>query len=211
MRIRDRDMERTSIQIQYELVDGLFLGILVLFAGWVALTQHATLGAPTTAICTAALLSPKVKTDYSTLTGELYRPVVALGTCLTAFQWLLSTTQPLSSPLPVNLAQSLVIQVGWMLSITLVITNPFVLLITRLRTRRGKDEERTSKFIDYGSGIACSFIAYVLVWFMLDISEVIHGVVGVPLSSTIILTISVPVFGWLVVFTERRRLARRGN
>lgn len=204
-------MEKTSIQLKYELTDGIFLGLLVLFAGWVALTQHPALGAPTTAICTAALLSPKVRTDNLTLVGELYRPAVALGTCLTAFQWLLGTTQPLPAPLPVSLAQVLVIQSGWMLSITLVVTTPFVFLITRLRARRGKDEEITSKFVDYGSGIVCSFIAYVLVWFMLDISEVILEGVGVPLSSTIILTISVPIFGWLVVFAERRRLARQAK
>jgi len=204
-------MGKTPIKFQHELIDGFFLGLLILFVGWVALTQPATLGAPTTAICTAALLSPRVKTDYPTLMGELYRPAVALGTCLTAFQWLLGTTQPLSGPIPVDLAQGLVIQIGWVLSITIVVTNPFVFLITRLRARRGKNEGRTSKFVDYGSGIVCSYVAYGLVWFLLDVSKIIHGGFGVPLSSTIILIISAPFLGWLVVFSERRRLARSDN
>lgn len=205
-------MKEPFNQIQHELTDGIFLGLLVLFAGWVALTQHAALGAPTTAICTAALLSPRVKSEHPTLMDQLYKPAVAVGTSLTAFQWLLSATQPVPASIPIDTVQAYVIQIGWILSIALIVTNPFVFLIIKLRRRREGNEQRNDRVVDYGSGMLCSFIAYALGWFMLDISKVIFfGGIDVPVSSTVILTISAPGFGWLVVFTERRRSARQNK
>ena len=86
----------------WEIFDALVYTGLSVYVGWVAWSQSASLAAPTTAICTAVLLMPRVSTGIETLAEQWRRPLMAVGTILTGFLWLLSTVQPDTEVLPSN-------------------------------------------------------------------------------------------------------------
>ena len=121
-------MNEQTRHLGWEIFDALFLAALILFNGWVALTQTAALAAPTLAITTASLLFPRPGTRIKTKAELLHRPLIAVGTTLTAFLWLLSAIEPQSQILPSNMNHAIVVMYGWILSTSLIIISPMLML-----------------------------------------------------------------------------------
>ena len=198
-------MREHSKELTAEISDGIILAMIAAFTAWVTLTQSPTLAAPTTALCTAALLTPKVKSPYKTFADKINRPLVGIGTTLTAFLWLLSTTQPTTDIMPTKIAEAFIILIGLFVATIFVALSPLVFIIPRFTFNKDEDDHTQSRFQDYTLGIVGSSAVFVLVFFMLRVSK---GIVG-PIENEGIMiafaAIAAPVFGWLFVFAERKK------
>ena len=204
-------MKERSKEFTAELTDGFILAMMIAFTAWVALTQSATLAAPTTALFTAVLLAPRVKTPHKTLAEELHRPFVGIGTTLTAFLWLLSTTQLKTDIMPTDFIEAFIILIGLTIATAIVVLNPIVFIIPRLRANKEKGDPAQDKYKDYVAGILGSVAAFFLVFFMLKVSE---GLIGPMENEGFMIAFAVigaPAFGWFFVFTERRRKIQRSQ
>ena len=182
-----------------EITDGLLLTGRVLFVGWVALTQPAALAAPTTAIFTASLLARREKSEAETI-AEQFRPLfVAVGTTLTAFLWLLSTTQPSTDLVPTDAVQTLVILIGWLIAATTMIAGSFTIMVSKV-TSTDFEQNRIKHYI---TGMLFSTFMGLLFWFTLRLSEGITGPLTNQELNGVPLVVVSPMLGWVLVFQER--------
>ena len=190
------------------VTDGILLAAGVAFTVWVALTQSAALAAPTTALFTAALLATRGETAEKSFIEHLRRPVVGIGTTLTAFLWLLSTTQPRTDIMPTNAVEALIIFVGLSMATSVIIVIPIVFAISRLRATKEDTNLLNRKTQEYALGIVCSVVTFLLVFFMLKLSEGIVGPAENEAFTIVFAIVAAPIFGWFLVFTERNRKSR---
>ena len=202
------DVKENRRKLRNELIDGVFLLVAVVFVALVAITQSATLAAPTTALFTAGLLTPRVKTAQNTIAEELRRPFVAVGTTLTAFLWLLSTTQSRVETMPSTVAETLIVYIGLAVATGVTVATPFVFLLTRLDPSEASSDPSNHRVRDYVTGIACCAVAFLLIWFVFKISEELVG----PLENEALLIpfliVTAPISGWFIVYEQRNRKNR---
>ena len=201
-------MKERSKSFNAELSDGLYLAVIVVFTGWVALTQAATLAAPIAALFTAVLLTPKANTAHDTLAGQLHRPLVAIGTTLTAFLWLLSAAQPEANILPTNAAEAFIILIGLVVATTMVVVSPIVFVMPRLMAAKNGSNTPKFRYADYVLGILCSIVVFVLLYFMLKVSENLIGPIQHEMGVIAFGVAAAPALGWFIVFSERNRKSR---
>ena len=180
----------------------------VIFVAYVAITQSATLAAPMTALFTAGLLAPRVKTDKNTIADELRKPSAAVGATLTAFLWLLSTTQPSDEVMPSTVAEMWILYLGLASATAFTVTPPFVFLLARLESSRATSDPNEHRIRDYLIGIACCAASSLMLWFIFKISEELVG----PIENEWLLipysVVTSPIFGWMIVYEQRNRKNR---
>ena len=198
------DKRERNRRMASEILDALLYSGLVTYVGWVAWTQSASLAAPTTAICTAVLLMPRVAVEFETHAEQWRRPLIAVGTLLTAFLWLLSTIQPDAEILPSNPSQAIIVFLGWSLATSMIVVAPFV-VVFRSYADEGRRDTFWSRVRDYGAGIVASVLAHALGVFMYGISEDIIGPVESDRPVIPFLIVSAVLTGWLMVFVTRGR------
>ena len=195
-------MEPQPRQLKFELLDGAYLLGTVAFVGWAAATQPAALSAPTTAIFTATLLVPNVRGGLETFAQQFHRTTIAIGTILTAFLWMLSTTQSTTYPLPSDITQATVILIGWLVATTYVITSPFIVLAYRLTNRGETTHSGNGRNGDYVIGMFSATLAGLLLVFMFVLSKDLLGI-KLDLWFAILYMILVgPAVGWFIVATS---------
>ena len=183
-----------------ETVDIVYLAVIVIFNGWVALTQAAALAAPTAAISTAVLLMPRAENRYTTTTEQLYRLFGAIGMVLTAFLWLLSAIQPQTQILPTNPAHVMIVMFGWMMSVGMIVTSP-ILMVSGSNIDKAED----NRIKDYAIGIVVPSMFCGLMVFMLLLSEDIVGPAEINVLGIFVLFIVAMISGWFSVYIMRRR------
>ena len=178
---------------------------LVVYVGWVAWTQSSALAAPTTAICTAVLLMPRVATGIESQTEQWRRLLIAVGTILTGFLWLLSTIQPDAEILPSNPSHLIILLLGWSLATSMIVVAPFV-IVFQSQGEDSSGDPRKGRIRDYLTGIVASVFAHALGVLMYGVSEDIIGPVESERSLIPLLVVSSVLTGWSVVFAMRRRV-----
>lgn len=188
-----------------DLADGLILAFTILFPGYVALTQSAALAAPTMALFTAILWSPGIGSAGTTIAGQLRRPFAGIGTTLTAFLWLLSTTQPKVEVMPGTVVEALIIFVGLAVATSVIFASPILYASARIRASRGRVASKNQRVSDFGLGMVSATAAFLLVWFMLKLSEGLVGPLENEWALFVICLVGSPIIGWLIAFDERRR------
>ena len=188
-----------------ELLDGIRLIAIVGFTGWVALSQAAALSAPIAALATAMLVFPRVETEKGreTIAVQFHRPFAAIGMTLTAFLWLLSTTQDTAKVMPSNPLEELIILVGLMFAVSFIVASLFVFAISRLEISKPSDNLWIGRLIDYGISLFCTSLAYVLGVFMLKLSEEIIAPVKINADLVVLGVILVPAIGWTLAYSRR--------
>ena len=198
-------MRIESKTIADELLDGIRLMAIAGFTGWVALTQVAALSAPIAALATAMLVFPGVETKErrQTIAVQFHRPFAAIGMTLTAFLWLLSTTQDTTKVMPSDPLEELIILVGLMVAVSFIVASPFVFAISRLEISKSSDNLWIGRLIDYGISLFCTFLAFVLGTFMLKLSEEIIPPVKIDVDLVVLGVVLVPAIGWMLAYSRR--------
>ena len=132
------------------------------------------------------------------------RPLIAVGTLLTGYLWLLSTIQPEAEVLPTSLSHVIVLMLGWSLATSLIISAPFVMVLRSYGDFGGGDPSK-GRIRDYATGILASVFVHALGVLMLGVSEDIIGPVEDDWSLIPLLLVSSALGGWTVVFAMRRK------
>ena len=188
----------------WEIFTALLYSGLVVYVGWVTWTQSAALAAPTTAICTAVLLMPRIAAGIEIQTEQWRRPLIAVGTILTGFLWLLSTIQPDAEVLPSNPSHLIVLLLGWSLATSMIVVAPFVVVL-QSQSEDSSGDPRRGRIRDYLTGIIASVLAHALGVLMYGVSEDIIGPVEGGRFLIPLLVVSSVLTGWSAVFAMRRR------
>ena len=197
--------------VRYEILDAAFLVLIAVFAGWTAWTQPPSIAAPTMGISTATFLFPRVraKGEREGAVEQLYPVMIAIGTVLTGFLWLLSTMEPI--PAPINSSQVWIILIGWMMTMAHVAMSPFVIVETKWNFRKEHSCATRTKVVDYAVGIGASIATHALAAFVikLGIDTFDIGPVDNLWLLIVYAVISAPLLGWVQVFMVRGRLSRQ--
>lgn len=199
--------------LRYEILDAAFLVLIAVFAGWAAWTQPPSISAPTMGISTATFLFPRVRTkgEQEGAVEQLHPLMIAIGTALTGFLWLLSTMEPNSIPAPIDSSHVWIILIGWMMTMGHVAMSPFVIVETKWNFRKEHSCATRPKVVDYAVGIGASIATHALAAFVLKLGIDTFDIGPVDNLWLLIVyaAISAPLLGWVQVFAARGRLSRQ--
>ena len=132
------------------------------------------------------------------------RPLIAVGTILTGFLWLLSTIQPDAEVLPSNPSHLIVLLLGWSLATSMIVVAPFV-VVFQSQGEDSRGDPRRGRIRDYLTGILASVLAHALGVLMYGVSEDIIGPVEGGSYLIPLLAVSSVLTGWSAVFATRRK------
>lgn len=184
-----------------QILDTGILAAISGFAFWVVAWHSAHLAAPTVAIATAAIATYK---DH-TAVKKVYELVFVIGMIVTAFMWLISTTEGRTQLAPASPAEGWVIVIGWAITVYTIMTATLLTLLpVNYFTRIPKHPKRKMLF-DYTAGIVASVMVTIPSIAVMLIVETSIGQPGDVQESAAALVLLAPLYGCLFTYALRNK------